>query len=166
MLNKLNFNNKAKLSPRKDKFFRILVGIDGSQSSIDAAIYAIDMAKRDNAELIAIHVLSTKLGGYEHTPKPLLFGLPATPSSVNNIIETSEQEAQRWLNRIKQQLLEDENNQIKLITAILIASTDRITAEIVDYAQLKNVDLIVLGTKGRSSFKKLLLGSVASEVVT
>ena len=154
------------MSERKDKFFRILVGIDGSQSSIDAAIYAIDMAKRDSAELIAIHVLSTKLGGYEHTPKPLLFGLPATPSSVNNIIETSEQEAQRWLNRIKQQLLEDENNQIKLITAILIASTERIAAEIVDYAQLKNVDLIVLGTKGRSSFKKLLLGSVASEVVT
>lgn len=69
------------------------------------------------------------------------------------------------MNRIKQQLLEDENNQIKLITAILIA-TERIAAEIVDYAQLKNVDLIVLGTKGRSIFKKLLLGSVASEVVT
>jgi nucleotide-binding universal stress UspA family protein len=153
------------LSQRKDKFFRILVGIDGSQSSIDAAGYAIEMAKTDNAELIAIHVLSTKLGEYEHTPKPLLFGLPATPSSVNNIIETSEQEAQRWLNRINQQLLEDENNQIKLITAILIASTERIAAEIVDYARLKNVDLIVLGTKGRSSFKKLLLGSVASEVV-
>ena len=58
-------------------------------------------------------------------PKPLLFGLPATPSSVNNIIETSEQEAQRWLNRIKQQVLEDENNRIKLITAILIASIER-----------------------------------------
>lgn len=114
------------MSQRKDKFFRILVGIDGSQSSIDAAIYAIDMAKRDNAELIAIHVLSTKLGGYENTPKPLLFGLPATPSSVNNIIETSEQEAQRWLNRIKQQLLEDEKDQIKLITAILIASTEQL----------------------------------------
>jgi nucleotide-binding universal stress UspA family protein len=118
------------------------------------------MAKRDNSELIAIHVLSTKLGGYDHTPKPLLIGLPATPSSVNNIIETSEQEAQRWLTRIKQQLLEDENNQIKLITAILIASSERIAAEIADYAQLKNVDLIVLGTKGRFN---LLLGSVASE---
>jgi nucleotide-binding universal stress UspA family protein len=52
------------LSQRKVKFFRILVGIDGSQSSIDAAGYAIEMAKRDNAELIVIHVLSTKLGGY------------------------------------------------------------------------------------------------------
>ncbi|MGC2575621.1 MAG: universal stress protein [Candidatus Nitrosopolaris sp.] len=49
---------------------------------------------------------------------------------------------------------------------LLLASTERIAAEIVDYAQLKNADLIVLGTKGRSSFKKLLLGSVASEVVT
>jgi nucleotide-binding universal stress UspA family protein len=98
------------LSQRKDKFFCI-VGIDGSQSSSDAASYAIENAKRDNSELIAIHVLSTKLGGYDHTPKPLLIGLPATPSSVNNIIETSEQEAQRWLTRIKQQLLEDENNQ-------------------------------------------------------
>ena len=85
---------------------------------------------------------------------------------MHNIIETSEQEAQRWLIRIKQQLLEDKNNQIKLITAILLASTERIAAEIVDYAQLKNADLIELGTKGRSSFKKLLLGSVASEVVT
>jgi len=49
------------------------------------------MAKRYNAELIVTHVLSAKLEGYEHTKKPLLFGLPATPSSVNNIIETSEQ---------------------------------------------------------------------------
>ncbi|MGB8936349.1 MAG: universal stress protein [Candidatus Nitrosopolaris sp.] len=112
------------MSQSKDKFFRILVGIDGSQSSMDAAGYAIEMAKRDNAELITIHVLSANLGGYEHTPKPLLFGLPATPSSVNNIIETSEQEAQRWLDRIKQQLLDDENNQIKLMTAIIIASTE------------------------------------------
>lgn len=51
------------MSQRKVKFFRILVGIDGSQSSIDAAGYEIEMAKRDNAELIVIHVLSTKLGG-------------------------------------------------------------------------------------------------------
>jgi nucleotide-binding universal stress UspA family protein len=154
------------LSQTKDKFSKILVGIDGSQLSMDAASYAIEMAKRDNAELIAIHVLSAKLGGYEHTPKPLLFGLPATPSSVNNIIETSEQEAQRWLDRIKQQLLtDDENNQIKIRTDIIIASTARIAAEIVNYAQQENVDLIVVGTKGRSGFKRLLLGSVASGVV-
>lgn len=37
---------------------------------------------------------------------------------------------------------------------------------IVNYAEKENVDLIVVGTKGRSGFKKQLLGSVALGVVT
>ena len=37
---------------------------------------------------------------------------------------------------------------------------------IIDYAERENVDLIVVGTKGRTGFKKMLLGSVASDVVT
>jgi nucleotide-binding universal stress UspA family protein len=37
---------------------------------------------------------------------------------------------------------------------------------ILEYAEEKNIDLIVVGTTGRSGFKKLLLGSVASSVVT
>lgn len=155
------------MAQAKDKFTKILVGIDGSELSMDAAGYAIQIAKRDSAELVVIHVLSPMLRGYEHTPKPLLFGLPATPSSINNIIETSEQEAERWLEGIKQQLLaDDENNEVKIQTKIIIASTPRIAGEIVDYAQQENVDLIVVGTKGRSGFKRLLLGSVASAVVT
>jgi len=83
--------------------------MDHNHQSMQQAMQ-LNWLREINAELIVIHILSTKLGGYEHTPKPLLFGLPATPSSVNNIIETSEQEAQRWLIRIKQQLLEDKNN--------------------------------------------------------
>ena len=37
---------------------------------------------------------------------------------------------------------------------------------ILEYAEEKNIDLIVVGAKGRSGFKKSLLGSVASSVVT
>ena len=36
----------------------------------------------------------------------------------------------------------------------------------VDLADKENVDLIVIGTRGTTGFKKLLLGSVALEVVT
>jgi hypothetical protein len=36
----------------------------------------------------------------------------------------------------------------------------------VEYVERKNIDLIVMGTRGRSGFKRLLLGSTASGVVT
>jgi nucleotide-binding universal stress UspA family protein len=37
---------------------------------------------------------------------------------------------------------------------------------IVNYAERENVDLIIIGTRGRSGITRMLLGSVASEVVT
>ena len=47
----------------------------------------------------------------------------------------------------------------------LIASPS-IVGGIVNFAEEEHVSLIVIGTKGRSGIKKLLLGSVASGVVT
>lgn len=130
-----------------------------------AAEYALAMAKKVNAELIAVHVLSAKLG-YDHTPRPLLFGLPATPSSLNDIIQTSKQEAERWLERVKEQQQDDENIKVKLKTEVILASTPIVAAELVDYARNENIDLIVVGTRGRSGIKKILLGSTASGIVT
>ena len=37
---------------------------------------------------------------------------------------------------------------------------------ILEFAEEKQIDLIVMGTRGRTGFKKLLLGSTASSVVT
>jgi nucleotide-binding universal stress UspA family protein len=41
-----------------------------------------------------------------------------------------------------------------------------IDGTIIEYAESEDVDLIIMGTRGRSGFKKLLLGSIASAVVT
>jgi nucleotide-binding universal stress UspA family protein len=143
------FNNLSEL--REQKFSKILVAVDGSEESMAAAHYAPEIARKYNAELIAIHVISAKLLGFEYTPQPMLFGLPATPSSVNNIVEMSKREAEDWLDRIKQHLLVEK---VKLKTEVIIALKPLIAGEIVDYAQQQNVDLVVVGSKGRSGFKK------------
>lgn len=39
------------------------------------------------------------------------------------------------------------------------------SSEIVSYAEKENVDLIVMGTRGRGKLKRMLLGSTASGVV-
>ena len=54
--------------------------------------------------------------------------------------------------------------------AVLLAKTIVVTpvsvvGAMIDYAEKERADLIVIGTRGRSGFKKMLLGSVASGVV-
>ena len=65
------------------------------------------------------------------------------------------------MNKVKRNANE-KNIQIK---TEIISSTN-IAGCIVEYAKESYIDLIVIGTRGRSGFKKLLLGSVASHVVT
>jgi nucleotide-binding universal stress UspA family protein len=50
----------------------------------------------------------------------------------------------------------------------IVASPTAVVPAIVDYAKKNKVDLIITGTKGRrrSGLAKLLLGSVASGIVT
>jgi nucleotide-binding universal stress UspA family protein len=149
------------LSQTKGKFSKVLLTIDGSEQSMNAADYALAMAKKqdNNAQLIALHVLFSQTG-YAYSTN--LFGL-VTPSSINELLEDAKHEAQQWFDKIKEKM--NENGDIELKTEVVVSSTSVIAA-IVDYAEHENVDLIVIGSRGRSGFKKLLLGSTASGVVT
>jgi nucleotide-binding universal stress UspA family protein len=139
---------------RQQKISKILVAVDGSEESMLAADCAIDMAKKNNAELIALNVI--------HSQKYLYAWTPVIPSTTNSIIKNQEEEAQRWLAIVREKA---NDNKIKLRTEFIIDPMS-IVAAIVEYAERENIDLLVIGSRGLTGFKKLLIGSVASGVVT
>ena len=54
---------------------------------------------------------------------------------------------------------------IRFRSEIIMAKRSAVST-ILDYAEEQNINLIVVGTRGRSRIKKMLLGSVASGLVT
>jgi nucleotide-binding universal stress UspA family protein len=138
-------------------FSKVLVAIDGSDASMDAADYAIFISKEYNAELLyALHVIHP-------ADVDLSFGQikEEIPPSSYYVVSNTNNEAQKYLDKVK--LMANEKN-VQIKTEI-ITSTN-VAGAIVDYAEDKDVDLIVVGTRGKSGFKKVLLGSVAEDVVT
>ena len=136
---------------------KILVTIDGSESSKKAAEYAISLAKKYNAQLFILYVLYSELGfAYSN-----LLGV-TTPKAIKDVLETQKKDVQKWFNEIKNKL---KTANISVVDKIIISASS-IVGEIVGFADKEKIDLIILGTRGRTGLKKLLLGSVAEGVVT
>ena len=149
-----------KLESSSKKFNKILICIDGSKESLDAADYGINLAKLSNALMIVIHVLPQEIRYAYDDLDAIKSNILATP--IKGIIELSKQEVQeKWFNKIIEKA---KKMNVNLQTDIIVA-TRSIATEIIDYADKFNIDLIIVGTRGRSGLKRILLGSVASEVV-
>ncbi len=150
------------------RFSKILIAIDGSEQSLDAVDYAIEIAQKNDAELNALYVVSS----------PTLYHLSSEmpedqiPEEVRKIMQSAKQESQPWFNKIDEKIASSvavkENTGVTTIRlkSEVILSPISVVGTIVEYAESKNNDLIVMGTRGRSGFKRLLLGSTAFGVVT
>ena len=164
----------AALSGLIEKFSKILVAIDGSGRSMDAVDYAIAIAQKNDAELTALYVLSSPTRDDYTSDMPE----DQIPETVKNIVQNAKKESQPWFNEITQKVRaaaatatvkEDTKKTTSSIIQLkteVIVSPISVTGNIVEYAERENIDLIVIGTRGRSAFKRLLLGSTASGVVT
>ena len=127
----------------------ILVPIDFSPYADQALDYAIELAQKLQAHLTFLHVIHLT---------PMAMGEVGASGLVPYLeeIETdAQQRMQGILDRVNQEGLEGE-------TAIVQGVPFQI---IVDMAGNKNVDLIVMGTHGRTGLTHILMGSVAERVV-
>jgi nucleotide-binding universal stress UspA family protein len=137
---------------------KILVAVDGSKPSLNAGNEAIDVAKKHQAELIALYVIPSDIR-YDQIDD---VETPGIPRPVKGIVMTAMQGGQKYVDEVK---LKATESNVSVGTDVVISSNS-VVKTIVEYAEEKNIDLIVIGSKGMSGLKRMLLGSIASGVVT
>ena len=142
-----------------NKAFKVLVAIDGSEQSMQAADYAIDIAinQKSNVQMMAVTVIELA--------KLNLSTFIAAPTYGLEDLEEKRKQAKQWLSKTEK-LVQVKGKNIKFKSDILENPTLKVSSLIIDYAESENVNLIVVGNRGRHGFKRLLLGSVASDIVT
>jgi nucleotide-binding universal stress UspA family protein len=124
---------------------RVLYATDFSQQAARALPYALSIARKYGAILLPFHVVS---------PSPLPAGFPA--QSWQAVVAQAIREAHSSLERLEPKW---KNVQHKIRVCCGDAGT-----EISKIVRDEHIDLVVLGTHGRTGVRKALMGSVAEAV--
>lgn len=122
---------------------RILVATDGTAHSKIAVSYAIGLAASRQAELV-IAVVNVAMGGVRG---PLIYSY--SDEDAAKIVHAAAEEARRA--------------GVKEISEAVISSREA-DSGIVQYADEKKVDHIVVGTGDKHGISRLMLGSVAADI--
>ncbi len=142
-------------------FSKILVPVDGSENSIQAAKYAIDMGSRYNSQVVLINIIYSPL----NTEISNLSGL-TTPTQIEHIVEKAKNEAEKYIEKIIQDYKNNINGDDVNIKKEILTTSISVYSTILEYAENEKIDLIVMGSRGITGLKKILLGSTSSGVVT
>ncbi len=149
-----NDTQAASVDERKEiEIKKILVPIDGSEYSLHAAQYATTIARNEKAQLFCIHVVTPRI--------PYGYATPATSSTKSRYYDHIKIRLNHGLN--VRNMAKDEG--IFDIKTEIFVDVKSIIESIIEYATQRNIDLIVIGTRGRTGLKRFFMGSVANGVV-
>lgn len=119
-------------------FKNIMLPTDGSKFAEKAADIAIEMAKKLDARVTAVHVIDDKL---------------IYP------FEVLEEEGKTILNHVQEK---GKENGVPVDEILIVGSPTRDMEKIVEKA---GADIIIIGTHGKTGLEKLLMGSVAENTL-
>lgn len=127
---------------------RILMATDFSSPSREAFVAAVTRAREDGAALYLAHVVEPQTGGVGDAT--------ADEKLSERLAEESHELLGYWMNDARE-------HGVREVKCMELAGTA--WREIVAAARQEGIDLVVVGTHGRSGLSHLLLGSVAEKVV-
>ncbi len=144
---------------------RLLVALDGSPLAEAVLPYAEDLARAAPARITLVRVVPAASPGEalsEENPRllPFMVAMPTQPSPASAEAERDERsEAERYLDGIAKRLGE------RGVVAEVVVASGQPASSIVDEANLRQADLILMTTHGRSGLGRWIYGSVAEAVV-
>lgn len=130
----------------------ILLATDGSAASDHAAEMAVDLARNMGAKLTVLYAVD---------PYPYLAVGEMSTEGLQHYMSAAQQDAAAAHSKVAALC-----KQGSAVTLIPVTVEERAVASaIVEYANGQDVDLIVVGSHGRSGIARLLLGSIATKVL-
>lgn len=126
---------------------RVLLPTDGSETADQAIEQAIDIAKKYDAALHALYVVDVT--------EPVL-NVCGSDASFDRLEENGENVVDDVVERATQASFSSVNSSVE---------QGEPAETILDYVEANDIDLVVMGTHGRSGLDRHLLGSVAEKVV-
>jgi nucleotide-binding universal stress UspA family protein len=129
---------------------RILVPLDGSAFSEEVLPHSQALAQALDGEIILLHVI------VEPSPE---FDLPTSPLSPPVEIKKVQAETKEYIKAVCAKLEKEGARATYLIRNGGVPET------ILEVAETMQVDMIAMSTHGRTGMLRLLMGSVAEEVV-
>ena len=128
---------------------RVLVPLDGSPQSRDALQFAVE--EYPEATVLGFHVIDPIEGGYS-----VRTGIPI---SSEEWYEDAKEQAEALFEEARE--VADDHG----VTFESRTEVGRPSRTIVEYADENEVDQVIMGSHGRSGVSRILLGSVAENVV-
>lgn len=139
------------IAPVKVGIKPIILATDFSPASKAALVKAIEMARKEGAELIVAHV-------YE-PPADLSHSGVADDVIAAELEETIRHDVERQLETV---LAEVRKEEVPVRGEILAGHAAK---RLADLADKTGAGLLVVGTHGRTGLRKIVLGSIASQVI-
>lgn len=128
------------------RYSKILVAVDGSESSRNAFVQACNIGRDNGGSITAITVVPTLQGQYE------VLDVEKASSSLKA-------EADKVLSEVKK--VGEEHN----LKVMLLLEEGRAFEEIPDAADKRGYNLIVMGRRGKKRVENALIGSVTARVI-
>lgn len=143
-------------------FEKILVPLDGSEHSLKALEQAVQIAKKFGGKLTLLHVYSVTITPVI-VPEPTTLtppGIPVmAPAEISKVAEASRRAGNR--------ILADGEEKAKAegVEVEKLLEEGHVVHEVVRIAKEGNFGLIVIGARGISHVREMLLGSVTDGVL-